>query len=145
MTPVLTNHAIERYHERVAPNHSRSQARAALQRFVCSGRLRPTPRHWMSGTHAEPGVTFVYWAAQPRTCAILRGRVVVTVVTADLGRRPNGEAFEWRKERDRHQRRRQARDARREARLAHQSDPCDAFLWLGISVVDPGEEEANWS
>jgi hypothetical protein len=87
MTPVLTDHAIERYRERVTPGCSRAEARSALERFVRRGRARPTPRHWMTSTRAQPGVRFVYYAPEPRACAIVVGQVVVTVITAELVRR----------------------------------------------------------
>ena len=82
----LTHHAIERYQERVAPAISSAEARMALQRFVSMGRMRPTPRRWMSSERAEPGTRFVYWSRQPGVCAILLDGAVVTVITAELVR-----------------------------------------------------------
>jgi hypothetical protein len=35
---------------------------------------------------AAPGVRFVYWSGRPGVCAIVRGDVVVTVVTRSLCR-----------------------------------------------------------
>jgi hypothetical protein len=82
----LTNHAVERFHERVIPNSSKLEAQLALQQFVSLGRLRPNPRHWMSDQHPEPGKRFIYWAGRPRVCAILVDNTVVTVITAELVR-----------------------------------------------------------
>jgi hypothetical protein len=58
----------------------------ALQRFVSMGRMRPTPRHWMSDRRVEPGTCFVYWSQKPRVCAIVCDGAVVTVITAELVR-----------------------------------------------------------
>jgi hypothetical protein len=83
----LSTHAITRYRERVTPTASPGEARLALVRFVMLGRARETPRHWMRGDiEAAPGVRFVYWSGRPDVCAIVRGDVVVTVVTRSLCR-----------------------------------------------------------
>jgi hypothetical protein len=84
--PRLTNHAVERWFQRVdggAPGILRG---AALESFLRHGKRRPRPRHW-TRTYAEPGTTFVYAADQPGVCAVLRGNVVVTVLTRALCRR----------------------------------------------------------
>jgi hypothetical protein len=88
MTPLsLSTHAITRYRERVAPTASAHEARLALTRFVMLGRVRATPRHWMrEDIDPAPGTRFVYWAGRPDVCAIVRGDVVVTVVTRSLCR-----------------------------------------------------------
>jgi hypothetical protein len=88
MTTVsLSNHAVSRYRERVAPSTSVLEARLALGRFVRLGRVRATPRHWMRGdVDPAPGVRFIYWSGRPEVCAIVRGDVVVTVVTRSLCR-----------------------------------------------------------
>jgi hypothetical protein len=83
----LSNHAVARYRERVAPSASMLEARLALARFVALGRVRATPRHWMrEDVDPTPGIRFVYWSGRPDVCAIVRDNVVVTVVTRLLCR-----------------------------------------------------------
>lgn len=88
MPPLLLSaHAVTRYRDRVDPTASSSEARLGLNRFVMLGRARETPRHWMrNDVEAGPGVRFVYWSGRPDVCAIVRGDVVVTVVTRALCR-----------------------------------------------------------
>jgi hypothetical protein len=82
----ITRHAVDRFQERVLPGSSKLEARLALQQFVSMGRLRPNARHWMSDQRPDPEKRFIYWAGHPRVCAIIVGRTVVTVITADLVR-----------------------------------------------------------
>ena len=81
----LTQHAVERWHSRVDPDGSVSEARLALGRFLLLGRRRPNPRRWTIA-RAEPGTSFVYWSGRPGVCAVVVGRTVVTVLTRSLCR-----------------------------------------------------------
>ncbi len=81
----LSTHAVSRYQTRAEPHVSITEARLRLGRFVAFGRHRSTPRHWMrEDVRSTPGLSFVYWAAMPDTCALVRDGVVVTVVTRAL-------------------------------------------------------------
>lgn len=82
---VLSTHAVSRYQTRAEPHVSMSEARLRLGRFVGLGHHRSTPRHWMRrDVRPTPGLSFVYWAAMPDVCALVRDGVVVTVVTRAL-------------------------------------------------------------
>jgi hypothetical protein len=106
--PRISNHAIQRYRERVDPDASRQEARGALHRFVLLGRSRSRPRHWMRGRPTVPGTRYVYWAGRPSLCLVVADGCVVTVVTRELCRtqprsgylralpRPAAEEARWR-------------------------------------------------
>lgn len=84
--PRVSTHAIERYRERVDPAASPNEARVALHRFLCLGRNRPRPRHWMRGQRPAPGLSFVYWSGCPDACLLVKEGAVVTVKTRGLFR-----------------------------------------------------------
>ncbi|HEY7065734.1 MAG TPA: hypothetical protein VII06_29940 [Chloroflexota bacterium] len=91
----ISRHAVERWQERVEPGASALGARLALRALLDAGRVRPTPRHWTRVT-PEPGLCFVYAADQPGVCALVRDRVVVTVLTRALcraSRRPTPDVL----------------------------------------------------
>lgn len=78
----VSNHAIQRYRERVDRSASRPEAVLALGQIVTRGRSRPLPRHWLRGHVAPaPGLLFLTWSQRPGVCLLVRGGVVVTVVT----------------------------------------------------------------
>jgi len=81
--PRVSQHAITRYIERVDAGASRLEARFAIGRLLALGRARAVPRHWMrrNGIDAQPGLLFVYCAASPGVCVLVRDRTVVTVIT----------------------------------------------------------------
>src|SRR4051812_12638338 len=81
----VSDHAVERYTERVQAGASSLEARMALGRLIALGRVRVTPRHWMrEGVKPAPNLRFVYWSGQPHVCAVVRDDVVVTVLTRTL-------------------------------------------------------------
>lgn len=61
-------------------------AETALSSFLATGHRRPRPRHWTTARPA-PGTSFVYSAAQPGVCVVLRDGTAVTVLTRWLCRR----------------------------------------------------------
>jgi hypothetical protein len=82
---VVSDHAVERYHERVMKSGSAQEARLALMRFVGLGRVRSIPRRWMRrDVLASPGLRFVYCAGAPGVCALVRGHVVTTIWTKEM-------------------------------------------------------------
>src|SRR4051794_15771008 len=85
--PVVTNHAIERWQQRVDHHASTRSAYLAIERMLRAGRWRATPRHWMSETRPAPGTMFVYWDRCPGIAVIVIDGVAVTVLTRDLCRR----------------------------------------------------------
>lgn len=88
----LTDHAIERYQQRVELGCSGHTARVRLEQMIAFGRTRSTPRHWMRDrVSPTPGLRFLYWAQCPNICALLFGNAVVTVVTRSMfePRRPS--------------------------------------------------------
>src|SRR4051812_5478786 len=82
----ITNRAIKRYRQRVAPDTDRRGAEADLERFLAGARFRPTPRAWMRGTRTPPGVRFAYCADQPGVAVVLRGNAALTVITREMCR-----------------------------------------------------------
>jgi hypothetical protein len=85
MTDVaISRHAVERYVERVEPLTCVAAA-DAIRDLLRDARLRPTPRHWMrEQTTYGSGVRFAYSPRASQISLVLRGTVVVTVVTRDL-------------------------------------------------------------
>src|SRR4051794_24834083 len=78
----LSEHAIERYCERVEVGCRPGTARERLNQMATFGRMRSTPRHWMRRrVSTTEGLRFLYWAHMPNVCALVRGDTVVTVVT----------------------------------------------------------------
>jgi hypothetical protein len=82
----LTQHAIDRYRQRVDPTATPAQARLVLGRLVCLGRVRSTPRHWMRHVHKTPGLLYVYWAELPGVCALVLDGSLITLITRELCR-----------------------------------------------------------
>ena len=82
-TPRITQHAAERWRQRVDPAASANQARRLMKGILAHGRARPTPRHWMAAWPPPPGSLFVYSARCPGVCLIVRHNVVATVVSRD--------------------------------------------------------------
>ena len=85
-TARITGHATDRWRSRVDRTASAAEARLAIGRLIASGRSRPTSRSWMRDTRPGPGVRFVYSAAYPGVCAIVKDGAVLTIVTRGLCR-----------------------------------------------------------
>lgn len=75
----MTLHAIRRYRERVDPFATLRGAIEAITAVGLAGKSRPRARHWMRGTVAQPGTTFLYSAYAPGICLVVRDGVVLTV------------------------------------------------------------------
>src|SRR4051794_15226363 len=72
-----TRHSIQRFQQRVAPATTAEAARRI--RELCAGAaVLRRPRRW-TPTCAGPGVTFLYPAALPGACLVVRDGVVLTV------------------------------------------------------------------
>ena len=93
----ISRHAIDRYVERVDPCVSQAEARFALERIVRLGKARSVPRQWMrrNGVSPQLGVTFIYWAERPGICVVVRGAVVLTVLTRSRRRSRARRTCAW--------------------------------------------------
>jgi hypothetical protein len=81
----ITEHAIERWQERVDPANSWLAAHLAIRKLLNSGRSRATPRHWMRRP-IEPGTAYDFSASYPGVCAIVSDDAAVTIITRELVR-----------------------------------------------------------
>ena len=123
----LTAHAIGRWQERVDPHATKFDAARALSDLLAQGRRRPTPRRWTTAA-PEPGLIFVYAAARPGVCALVRDGTVITVLSRALCRsRSSRRTSEPASEKARPRRRRVRRDARLPRRGVHQRSQHRAF------------------
>ncbi len=75
--PRISNHAIERYIQRVEPVSAAVAARR-LATLAARATRRPTPRHWMN-TVSATGALFLYPTEDSDVCLILKGDTIVTV------------------------------------------------------------------
>ena len=49
------------------------------------GRLRAVPRHWLRDhVPPSPGLLFITWSQRPDVCLLIRGGVVVTLITRTI-------------------------------------------------------------
>jgi hypothetical protein len=80
----ITNHAIERYRNRVDPRASHDEARLVLSRMISSGRARSTPRHWMRHVSRTPGLVFLYWSDLPGVCGLVLNGALITILTREV-------------------------------------------------------------
>jgi len=103
----------------MVPGASLKRAKAALEEFLATGRLRPTPRSWTTRLLRDPeGLIFIYNAARPDVVALVQGGVVVTVLSRALRPRPAEH--------------RPVQARRRRARLV----PAEPFRWNGTVEVE---------
>lgn len=86
MTCSISNHAVNRYRERVDQLSQRREANRVLRDAATRGRRRANPRHWMRRVRHEPGTSFIYDASRPGMCLVVRGGAVVTVLTRQMFR-----------------------------------------------------------
>jgi len=80
----ITEHAVDRYQERVDPGASRQESLLALQQFAALGRRTVRPRHWMGTCRLGPGVQCIYWATRPGICLLVCNDAAVTAITRRL-------------------------------------------------------------
>lgn len=79
----ISNHAIDRYRDRVDLKSDRRAAFAAVGAILAAGTVRTTPRWWTT-SRLEPGTRLVYSAVNSDVCLILKNDTVVTLVTRAL-------------------------------------------------------------
>jgi hypothetical protein len=72
-----TRHAVQRFQQRVAPV-STAEAFRQLQSAATSARVRSTPR-WWTPVKPAPGLLFLYPAAMPGVCLLVRDGAILTV------------------------------------------------------------------
>lgn len=77
--PFVSNHAIERYQQRVEPSADRRTALASVLEILRTARARSRPRRWMRLAAIVPGARYLYSARRPSVCLVLVNGVVVTV------------------------------------------------------------------
>jgi hypothetical protein len=82
----LTQHAIDRYLQRIDTTATTTEARFVLGRLVCLGCVRSTPRHWMRHIQKTPGLLFIYWAELPGVCGLVLDGALITLITRELCR-----------------------------------------------------------
>ena len=75
----ISNHAIERYQQRVNPAASRQEALDAIRSIVSKATTRSRPRHWMRVAATAPGTRYLYSAATPHVGLVKANGVIVTV------------------------------------------------------------------
>jgi len=102
---VVSNHAWVRWKERVCPSLPRAEARAWLDSFIAGGRVSTRARRWTRPTQDgrrlplrrkaqdpsdERHLLLLYNPLLAGVALLLEGDVVLTVVTDDRPRVPNG-------------------------------------------------------
>jgi hypothetical protein len=75
--PRISQHAIDRYRQRVAPVGP-AEAAQRLAEFAADSTRRPTPRRWTEAA-PSPGVLFLYPHADSDICLVMKGNTIVTV------------------------------------------------------------------
>jgi hypothetical protein len=79
----ITNHAVDRYHERVDPSATPSIAFWAIRDMLATGVVRTKPRAWTT-CRLEPGQRLVYSALCADACLVITEGCVVTVLSREL-------------------------------------------------------------
>jgi hypothetical protein len=79
----ISEHAIQRYQERVDASSSVAVAVGAMRQILTTGTARPRPRNWTT-SRAEPAMRWIYAAERPDICLVVRNSTVVTVLTVEL-------------------------------------------------------------
>ena len=88
---LLSTHAVQRYRERVE-GVSRRLAARRLRRLLAPAQWRSRPLPWTAvGLH--PDVIYGYSPDRPDVCLLLRGRVLVTVLSRRFLCRTAAEAW----------------------------------------------------
>ena len=75
----ISNHAIERYQQRVNPTASRQEALDAIRSILSNATARSRPRRWMRVAATAPGTRYLYSATAPHVCLVKSNGVIVTV------------------------------------------------------------------
>jgi hypothetical protein len=79
----ISQHAIQRYQERVDASASVASAVGAMRQILTTGAARPRPRNWTT-SRAEPGMRWIYGADRQDICLVVRNNTIVTVLTVEL-------------------------------------------------------------
>ena len=78
-SPRITQHAADRYRQRVEDISSVEAARR-LAFLASDATRRPTPRRWTT-VESKPGILFLYPHSDPDVCLIVKNDTVVTVLS----------------------------------------------------------------
>jgi hypothetical protein len=65
----ITQHAIQRFIERVDRSATAADASRKIAQMAASGRVRPNPRSW-TNCKPRPGTVFIYSVADPDACLV---------------------------------------------------------------------------
>jgi hypothetical protein len=76
--PFVTAHATAGFQDRVNSCVSRQEVPEAIRETLARADRRSQPRHWTK-VDARPGCRYLYLAAHPDICLVLRGGAVATV------------------------------------------------------------------
>jgi hypothetical protein len=76
---VISDHAVQRYRERVDPAATELNARLAMARIVTTGTVCPRPRRWTRVAGYRAGTSYVYSAEAPGICVAVRDGMVRTI------------------------------------------------------------------
>ena len=78
---LVTYHAIDRFRDRVDPSATPAEAFNAIHQISSSARTCSRPRRWcrLVGVGTRQGSRYLYSAAYPGVCLVVRGNAVVTV------------------------------------------------------------------
>lgn len=81
---IISNHAIQRFQERVAPSSSNRDALSQIRSILVSANRRSRPRWWTRVAGERPGCRYLYSARRADVCLVVRDGVVVTVFSRSV-------------------------------------------------------------
>jgi len=79
----ITQHAIQRFIERVDRSATTADASRRIAQMAANRRVRPTPRSW-TNCRPGPGTVFICSAVTPDACLVATRDAILTVVSRDL-------------------------------------------------------------
>jgi len=80
----ISNHAIQRYQERVAPAISNREAVSQIRSILATANSRSRPRWWTRVAGERPGCRYLYSASRADVCLVVRDGAVVTVFSRSV-------------------------------------------------------------
>jgi len=80
----ISNHAVHRFQERVAPSISNREAVSQMRSILTTANSRSRPRWWTRVAGERPGCRYLYSASRADVCLVVREGVVVTVFSRSV-------------------------------------------------------------
>lgn len=80
----ISNHAVQRFQERVAPSISNREAVSQIRSILATANSRSRPRWWTRVAGESPGCRYLYSANRADVCLVVREGVVVTVFSRSV-------------------------------------------------------------